>query len=197
MCIRKYVMTVLALMLIVSYVARVIIVNKNAQVTPTYTYEMGEIVDFGNDYIDGIEECITGYAVQVLGYELVDTKELYERYNMGEVEDYALANTPFYCLLKVRFYNNNSDLGENGGLMLQRYSLMSENYMTMISENVFCTMYPDMPGIAFSLRKGTSMELELPYPITRNEGCTKEDMKMNPPMLEITEFPNRKMLKAG
>lgn len=197
MCIRKYVMTVLALMLIVSYVARVIIVNKNAQVTPTYTYEMGEIVDFGNDYIDGIEECIPGYAVQVLGYELVDTKELYERYNMGEVEDYALANTPFYCLLKVRFYNNNSDLGENGGLMLQRYSLMSENYMTMISENVFCTMYPDMPGIAFSLRKGTSMELELPYPITRNEGCTKEDMKMNPPMLEITEFPNRKMLKAG
>lgn len=197
MCVRKYVITVLALMLIVSYVARVTIVNKNAQRTPTYTYEMGEIVDFGNDYIDGIEECIPGYAVQVLGYELVDTKELYERYSMGEVEDYALANTPFYCLLKVRFYNNNSDLGENGGLMLNRYSLMSENYMTLISENVFCTMYPDMPGIAFSLRKGTSMELELPYPITRNEGCTKEDMKKNPPMLEIAEFPNRRVLKAG
>lgn len=197
MCVRKYVITVLALMLIVSYVARVTIVNKNAQRTPTYTYEMGEIVDFGNDYIDGIEECIPGYAVQVLGYELVDTKELYERYSMGEVEDYALANTPFYCLLKVRFYNNNSDLGENGGLMLNRYSLMSENYMTMISENVFCTMYPDMPGIDFSLRKGTSLELELPYPITRNEGCTKEDMKKNPPMLEIAEFPNRRVLKAG
>ena len=28
-------------------------------------------------------------------------------------------------------------------------------------------MYPDMPGTSFSLRKGTSMEFELPYPITR------------------------------
>ena len=47
---------------------------------------------------------------RVLGYELVDTKELYDRYNMGEVEEYALKNTPFYCLLKIRFYNNDCDM---------------------------------------------------------------------------------------
>ena len=69
--------------------------------------------------------------------------------------------------------------------------------MSMVSENVFCTMYPDMPGISFSLRQGTSMELELPYPITRNEGCTKSDMEIKAPMLEISEFPNRKVLKVG
>ena len=54
-----------------------------------------------------------------------------------------------------------------------------------------------MPGTSFSLRKGTSMEFELPYPITRTEGCTKEDMQKKAPMLEISEFPNRKLLKAG
>ena len=89
------------------------------------------------------------------------------------------------------------DLGEEGGLMLDRYSLMGDNYMALVSENVFCTMYPDMPGTSFSLRKGTSMEFELPYPITRTEGCTKEDMQKKAPMLEISEFPNRKLLKAG
>ena len=38
--------------------------------------------------------------------------------------------------------------------MLDRYSLMGDNYMALVSENVFCTMYPDMPGTSFSLRKG-------------------------------------------
>ena len=183
--------------IIIAYIVRVTVVNKNAERTPVVTYNVGEVVDFGTDYIDTADEAIPGYAIQVLGYELVDTKELYDRYNMGEVEEYALKNTPFYCLLKIRFYNNDCDMGEQGGLMLSRYSLVGDNYMSMVSENVFCTMYPDMPGISFSLRQGTSMELELPYPLTRNEGRTKSDMEEKAPMLEISEFPNRKVLKAG
>ena len=178
MRVRKRALTFIILSIIaITYIIRVVVVNKDAERTPVVTYNVGEVVDFGTDYIDNADEAIPGYAIQVLGYELVDTKELYDRYNMGEVEEYALKNTPFYCLLKVRFYNDDCDMGEQGGLMLSRYSLVGDNYMSMVSENVFCTMYPDMPGISFSLRKGTSMELELPYPITRNEGCTKSDME--------------------
>ncbi len=168
MRVRKRVLIICGLILLILYTARVIVVNKNADRVPVYIYGVGETVDFGNDYVDTVEECIDGYAVQVLGYEVVDTRELYERYNMGQADEATVKNTPFYCLLKVRIY-----------------------------ENVFCTMYPDMPGTSFSLRKGTSMEFELPYPITRTEGCTKEDMQKKAPMLEISEFPNRKLLKAG
>ena len=81
-------------------------VNKDAERTPVVIYNVGEVVDFGTDYIDTADEAIPGYAVQVLGYELVDTKEL-------------------------------------------------------------------------------------------NEGCTKSYMEKKAPMLEISEFPNRKVLKAG
>lgn len=197
MWVRNRVLLVCGLIFLVLFTVRVIVVNKNADKVPTYIYDVGETVDFGNDYVDTVEECIDGYAVQVLGYEVVDTKELYERYNMGQADETTVKNTPFYCLLKVRIYNKDCDLGEEGGLMLDRYSLMGDNYMALVSENVFCTMYPDMPGTSFSLRKGTSMELELPYPITRTEGCTKEDMQKNAPMLEISEFPNRKLLRAG
>jgi len=197
MRVRKRVLIICGLILLILYTARVIVVNKNADRVPVYIYDVGETVDFGNDYVDTVEECIDGYAVQVLGYEVVDTRELYERYNMGQADEATVKNTPFYCLLKVRIYNKDCDLGEEGGLMLDRYSLMGDNYMALVSENVFCTMYPDMPGTSFSLRKGTSMEFELPYPITRTEGCTKEDMQKNAPMLEISEFPNRKLLRAG
>ena len=197
MWVRNRVLLVCGLIFLVLFTVRVIVVNKNADKVPTYIYDVGETVDFGNDYVDTVEECIDGYAVQVLGYEVVDTKELYERYNMGQADEATVKNTPFYCLLKVRIYNKDCDLGEEGGLMLDRYSLTGDNYMALVSENVFCTMYPDMPGIAFSLRKGTSMEFELHYPITRTEGCTKEDMQKNAPMLEISEFPNRKLLRAG
>lgn len=74
----------------ITYIIRVVVVNKDAERTPVVIYNVGEVVDFGTDYIDTADEAIPGYAVQVLGYELVDTKELYDRYNMGEVEEYAL-----------------------------------------------------------------------------------------------------------
>ena len=146
---RKRVLIICGLILLILYTARVIVVNKNADKVPVYIYDVGETVDFGNDYVDTVEECIDGYAVQVLGYEVVDTRELYERYNMGQADEATVKNTPFYCLLKVRIYNKDCDLGEEGGLMLDRYSLMGDNYMALVSENVFCTMYPDMPGTSF------------------------------------------------
>ena len=125
MRVRKRVLIICGLILLILYTARVIVVNKNADRVPVYIYDVGETVDFGNDYVDTVEECIDGYAVQVLGYEVVDTRELYERYNMGQADEATVKNTPFYCLLKVRIYNKDCDLGEEGGLMLDRYSLMS------------------------------------------------------------------------
>lgn len=182
MRVRKRVLIICGLILLILYTARVIVVNKNADRVPVYIYDVGETVDFGNDYVDTVEECIDGYAVQVLGYEVVDTRELYERYNMGQADEATVKNTPFYCLLKVRIYNKDCDLGEEGGLMLDRYSLTSDNYMALVSENVFCTMYPDMPGTSFSLRKGTSMEFELPYP---NLIHTKQPVHNAPAVLVI------------
>lgn len=142
MRVRKRVLIICGLILLILYTARVIVVNKNADRVPVYIYDVGETVDFRNDYVDTVEECIDGYAVQVLGYEVVDTRELYERYNMGQADEATVKNTPFYCLLKVRIYNKDCDLGEEGGLMLDRYSLMGDNYMALVSENVFaqCTL---------------------------------------------------------
>lgn len=194
--VRNLILLVFVLVLVMTYVARVAVVNGNAVHVPTYIYEKGEVVDFGYDYIDTIDECIPGYAMQVLGYELIDTKDLYERYNLGTIDENGVANTPFYCLVKVRFYNKDCYLGETGGIALQRYALEGDDYMVLVSENVFCSMYPDMPDTSFSLKKGTSMEFDLPYPISAAVGKKKADLQRKPPMLEITEFPNRRLLKV-
>ena len=34
---------------------------------------------------------------------------------MGQEDKATVKNTPFYCLLKVRIYNKDCDLGEEGG----------------------------------------------------------------------------------
>ena len=34
---------------------------------------------------------------------------------MGQADKATVKNTPFYCLLKVRIYNKDCDLGEEGG----------------------------------------------------------------------------------
>ena len=73
---------------------------KNADKVPVYIYDVGETVDFGNDYVDTVEECIDGYAVQVLGYEVVDTRELYERYNMGQADEATVKK--YSILLSVK-----------------------------------------------------------------------------------------------
>lgn len=49
--------------------------------------------------MDTVEECIDGYAVQVLGYEVVDTRELYERYNIGQADE---ATVKILHLLSVK-----------------------------------------------------------------------------------------------
>ena len=74
-------------------------------------------------------------------------------------------------------------------------ALVGDDYLSQISENVFCTMYPDMPGMNFSLQKGTSMEFELPYPLDVVTGKDKDDLNKKSPYIEISEFPNRKLIK--
>ena len=62
MRVRKRVLIICGLILLILYTARVIVVNKNADRVPVYIYDVGETVDFGNDYVDTVEECIDGYA---------------------------------------------------------------------------------------------------------------------------------------
>lgn len=192
---KKRIILIIVLILSVLYVARIFVINKNAVCAETLEYKKGEIVDFGNDYIDSIDDSKPGYAVQVLGYRIVDTKTFYEEFNLSNGEDVDTSYIPYYCLVKVKFYNKDSTLGENGGISLYQMALVGDDYLSQISENVFCTMYPDMPGMNFSLQKGTSMEFELPYPLDVVTGKDKDDLNKKSPYIEISEFPNRKLIK--
>ena len=55
MRVRKRVLIICGLILLILYTARVIVVNKNADKVPVYIYDVGETVDFGNDYVDTVE----------------------------------------------------------------------------------------------------------------------------------------------
>ena len=44
-------------------------VNKDAERTPVVIYNVGEVVDFGTDYIDTADEAIPGYARNLVFFE--------------------------------------------------------------------------------------------------------------------------------
>lgn len=194
MKIKNIMIITLLIMFTATYITRVFWINKNAIYADTLKYQKGDIVDFENDYVDCIEECKPGYAIQVLGYDIIDTKSFYKKYNLSNDEEINTTYTPYYCLVKVKFYNNDSDLGEMGGISLYELALVGDDFLSQISENIFCTMYPDMPGMNFSLQKGTCMEFELPYPIDVVTGKDKDYLLNNSPYIEISEYPTRKLV---
>lgn len=192
---KRRIILITAITLTVAYTVGVFLVNKNALQAKDIVYQKGEVVDFGNDYVDSYEDAKPGYAIAVLGYELIDTQTFYREYHLSDEENLDTSFTPYYCLVKVRFYNKDSDLGENGGISLAQLPLVGDDYLCQVSENVFCAMYPDMPGMNFSLRKGTSMVFDLPYPLDVVTGKTREDLIKKSPWIEISEYPNRKRIE--
>lgn len=59
MRVRKRALTFIILSIIaITYIIRVVVVNKDAERTPVVIYNVGEVVDFGTDYIDNADEAI-------------------------------------------------------------------------------------------------------------------------------------------
>ncbi len=183
--------------LLCAFIVRVYYVNQNLDLPVTKEYDLGSEVPYERDYMNYSLECIEGYTAKVLGYEILTREELYARCNQDIEDDghEGEADKIFYLLVNVCFENESFEQVGEAGINLYKTPLVCVNELTNLSHQAFSALNPDMPGVAFSLRKGTSKEVTLTYRIRSDLFKSKEQIDNAGFKLQITEYPTRKFLK--
>lgn len=83
---------------------------------------------------------------------------------------------------------------EERGIAINNLTLVGQNYYMIPDDYTFGLINPNMPGTAFSLRAGTSLEMVIPYEIVTSVHTSVENIKKHKPKLQLTEYPHRKMI---
>lgn len=172
---------------------RIYHINKDLKVGKDVIFEKGEEVEFGENFTQNSLECINGYTVKVLDSELITTEEYYEKYL--KLPPVSNSMEKHYYIVRVEFQNKSCEKGTSVGINLPMMPLLGLNYQMSVSYDTFSQANPNIPSLGFSLESGTSIEVVLPYPIFYHAEQNLESMKKIPPMLQITEYPERRLLK--
>lgn len=174
---------------------RIGIVNHNLDLPKVQVYEKGQTVEYGDDFTSDATECINGYSVTIKDAKLMTTKEYYENYLHQKFSEEIDSMTKYYYVIKAEFHNKDSEPDTTRGVSLEQTPLLGVNYMMVIDYSTFTELNPKLEGLGFSLRKNSSFEVLLPYAVIPHSHADYKTLIKDPPKLQITEYPHRKLLK--
>lgn len=159
-------------------------------------YKKGEIVTFDEEYSVDNRKISEGYTIQILDSEILSVEDFREKYKLSEGDLEGQYNfTNAYYVVKAKFTNVNNQEGEEQGISLLSLPLVGKNYMVVFNAISYPHLNPTMPiGGGFSLRPGTDMTVYLTYAIIAENAPDIEELRKDPPQLQIAEYPIRKML---
>ncbi|WP_100066081.1 DUF5028 domain-containing protein [Miniphocaeibacter massiliensis] len=193
---KKIIILVIGVLLISLFSVRVYAINKYLDIPKTVEYEKGEVVPYGKDGtpIDG--DVKDGYTVKVLESEIVSKQDLIKKYKIEEEGIENILGEYFYNV-RIIFKNESNKEGQENGIGLLQLNLTGINYYAMMDSLVFEFMNPDMPGDSFSIKEGEEVEVVVPFGIIPSSHDTYEGLLKNPPKLQITGYPNRKLISVN
>ena len=193
---RGNILLFISLCLISSFAIRVYFVNRDVSKPPMKEYKKGEIVTFDEEYSVDNRKISKGYTIQILDSEILSVEDFREKYNLSEGDLEGQYNfTNAYYVVKAKFTNINNQEGEKQGISLLSLPLVGKNYMVVFNAIAYPHLNPTMPiGGGFSLRPGTDMTVYLTYAIIAGNAPDIEELRKDPPQLQIAEYPIRKML---
>lgn len=200
---RKIALMTIFLAAVFVLAVRIWAVNKNADqyVPQTEYYPMGTEVDTGQDLIGG-QTRADGYSVKVINGKAYSLQEFQDAFGIPFSKD-AEALIGYY-LVDMQIANHGNAQQGKEGIPLLTIGLLNCNYLVYgIDENIYYKLNPDMPAseyFSFSLKENSSIEITVPYKILRGnitQSIFRDDLdvlKRNPPYLELTAYPHRKLL---
>lgn len=194
MNIRKMIKIIISLLVVIIISARIYWVNHGIMEVKEQIYPMGYSVPYEKDFTVHSNEIIEGYYITVKNSEIITAKEFANRYYQGNIERVD-PFVQYYYMVDIEVRNeDNQDIGEKG-VNLSEMPLVGINYMMVVSYDAFWDVNPDLPGLGFSVKPGTSVDTTLAYQVIPQTHATYEQLVKDPPKLQITEFPVRKLLE--
>lgn len=187
---KRIATAVIILCLIVLYGVRVYAVNAEISSPGRRIFKEGETVPYGTDYNISEGDSSEGYTVQALDSRILSAEEFSREYN---VKDMGIVDDFYMVKLSVK-NESNEHVGEQG-VPLGISMLVGTNYCMIPSADRFRTVNPDIPGMSFSLKTGTQAEVWLVFQLISGSTPDANYLKEHPPMLQITQYPNQKLIQ--
>lgn len=191
---KKIMLVSLVTVLIAAWGVRFYFVNQNIDTPIVQVFPKGTEVPMEKDFFYDATEDMDGYTVEVLGAELLTLEDFLERYHTGDQSE-ALGNfTDYIYSVRVSISNKDNDFTGEKGIALGLYYLKGTDYVLSLEDMCYQFANPNMPGTSFSLQKGTSMELVLPFNVMSTQTSPKHILD-DPPKLQISLYPHQKLLE--
>lgn len=183
---------------------RIYWVNKDIEKQKVECFGVNETVEFGEDFNINSSKIIDGYSVEVVDSEILTTEKFYEQNGINVDNDELMDSNivKYYYVVKTVFTNKDNLNGETSGIDLSNIVLVGKDYSVVASSMAYELINPEMPrGLGFSLLPDTSLEVLIPYAIIPGNMAQSEKdayMKLttDPPMIQITSYPTKKLIKT-
>lgn len=191
---KKLMLVFFAVVLVAAWGVRFYLVNQNIDLPVAQVFPKGMQVPIEKDFFFDATEDMDGYTVKVLGAELLTIEEFIQRYQAGSHAEVLGDLTDYIYEVRVSIANQDNGLVEEKGIALGLYYLKGTDYVLSLEDVCFQSANPNMPGTSFSLQKGTSMELVLPFNVMSALTSQKHILE-DPPKLQISLYPHQKLLE--
>lgn len=184
---------IVALCLVVLYGIRVYAVNVDVKLPIRQVFQKGEVVPFGKDYNISTGDRSQGYTIQVLDSKIMSAKDFCTKYKMDDMK-----LVKYYYMVKLSVENVSNKNPGKEGVSLGLAMLFGVDYTLITSPEANMTMNPKLPPTtSFSLPLGTKLELWIAYELIPGVTPSYGKLLKDPPLLQITQYPHRKLLRLS
>ena len=173
--------------------------NNHAQMPVTETYQMNEVVEYGDNFFNRSGELREGYAIEVKNAKILTYDEFKQKYDITPPEKAAGSYCPEFVVdLEVTIFNRGTE-NEECGIDLFNTLFTSSCIRMPIDLDLWSSLYPQLGGSdTFRLRENSSMDFHLPY-IVENESdariADRDYMLDRPWYLNISLYPVKKRIE--
>lgn len=205
---KKILISLLCTALFVGIGFRIWYVNKDINLPPVHTFEIGEEVVIERDiFLDEFEN-MDGYTVTVNNAEVITYEEFLEKHLYQESEnnplfeknDMSFPEMVYDLHLTIKNINTTDDPNEHSGINFLNYHLIGTDFLLQISDQLYMISNPDLEvkiSEGFRLHPGTEMDFHLPFyfaPSSIMERIQVEDILNDDVYLAVSLYPNQKQI---
>lgn len=191
---KKIITIIIIISLVLIGCIRFYFVNKDVDKSDVQVYKKGVTVPVEKDFFENSNEDMDGYTFRILDAYIMKPREYFEKYNaedqLVEMDWY----TDYLYVVKVVIGNEGKHSSEQKGIALTKCTLKGTTYILSFNEMAFGVANPNVPSSSFSLNPNTEKEFIIPFTVIK-EYTSYTSLQKDPPKLQISLFPNEKLLE--
>lgn len=198
---RKLIFLIFVIALFSGVISRIVYVNITAEPLNKVYYEMGETVEFTDDYISRPSDSLKGYTINIKSASLISSEDYMEKYGISE-EDFPFSEeeiASYVIDLEAEISNIDSEKRINPTF---HTVLVTESNTLTVEQNLFGAMYEQNDLIqTIHLEKGETMTYHLPYCYNGTENIpffdTYEFLKNSKYVYLLSKYPTERYINVS